>query len=125
MKFRRAISAVICGASLGTALFSEPALANSSEGHVTLEGTVACVLPATLNPQGWYATRVRFQAPNGEAHDAQISFRIFYSVDFNSVPAAGEVVSAYVTCSSGNSWGRTVPLTGADRQQFNLLVPTS
>jgi hypothetical protein len=90
-------------------------------------GLVACTQqwPLPLPGPKWEAARVRFQAANGEAHDAKIWGGFNYYVDFNNVPADGETVTVYVTCklSSNPNWGKTFKLTRhlLQLQYLNLL----
>lgn len=113
-------------AAIGNA---RPGHANSPEqsGDVTVSGPVSCAglyPPPSLNPQNWFASRIRFQTASGDAADATIS-GISYSVNLSGVPPGGEVAFAYVTCgSSGNapSWGCQFTLTPNGAQNLYLLT---
>jgi hypothetical protein len=95
--------------------------------HVRVLGLVACTnqWPEPLPGPKYEAARVRFLAANGEAHDATISNRFSYHVDFNHVPAKGETVFVYVTCklSSRPSWATSFKLTKhlLQLQYLNLI----
>ncbi len=98
-----------------------------SGSHVRVFGLVACTdqnRPLPLPGPRYEASRVRFQAANGEAHDAKIS-RFSYYVDFNNVPASGETVFVYVTCKldTNPSWGTSFRLTRhlLQLQYLNLI----
>jgi hypothetical protein len=96
--------------------------------HVRVWGLVACTdenrAPPLPGPR-YEVSRVRFQAANGEAHDAKISHGFSYYVDFNHVPAGGETVFVYVTCKldTNPSWGTNFTLTRhlVQLQYLNLI----
>jgi hypothetical protein len=103
-----------------------PALSGS---HVRVWGLAACTQqwPLPLPGPRWLVSRIRFQAANGETHDAKISDGFAYYVDFYHVPPGGETVNVYVTCklSTNPSWGKQFKLTRhlTQLQYLNLLYP--
>jgi hypothetical protein len=83
--------------------------------HVRVWGLAACTdqnRPLPLPGPRYEVSRLRFQAANGEVHDAKIS-GFNYHVDFSHVPVGGETVFVYVTCKldSSPSWGTSFRLT--------------
>jgi hypothetical protein len=112
-------------ASAAPARTAAPAITLSS--HVRVYGLAACIktIPPPLPGPAYLAARVRFQAANGEAHDAVIWGKWNYYVDFNNVPANGEIVFAYVTCNPAipngrPSWGKEFRLTRQLAQIYYL-----
>ena len=91
MGFRWAIILLLGAASLGVAVLTPTATTSSLiTSHVQVSGQVSCTTwPPALPYTTYLASRVRFQAANGEANDAQ-SFGLNFSVDANNVPADGE-----------------------------------
>lgn len=121
MSCRRMVSAILCATGAAASALAgsvSPASAALADGHVRLFGSISCgtLLPAPLPGPGWLATRARFQAADGEAHDAQI-MQVAYSVDFYQVPAAGENITVYVTCGNGEQWGRSFGIGGSPTDQ--------
>jgi hypothetical protein len=91
-----------------------------SKAAVVTSGLVACLYPPPIGVPGAQATRVRFQAANGEAHDATPN-GFNYSVTFTRVPPGGEVVNVYVTCFNRPSFGRQFTLNApSGRQSHNI-----
>jgi hypothetical protein len=98
--------------------------------YVRVWGVVACTQywPLPLPGPKYEASRVRFQAANGEAHDATIWKGFAYYVNFYHVPRRGETVNVYVTCqlSDNPNWGTQFTLTRhsvTHLQNLNLLHP--
>ena len=115
MYLRRMLAALLSMSAIGMALLAGPsASAATLSSHVRVWGQVSCAgtWPPPLPGPGWFASRVRFQAANGEAHDATIS-GINYYVDFSNVPAKGETVIVYITCNAPTvaPWGKQFKLT--------------
>jgi hypothetical protein len=88
---------------------------------VTVSGKVTCTrVPPPLPGPAYRVDRVRLQAANGEATDAQVSgpplFQS-YRATFNNVPAGGVGVTAYISCGDGQAWGAEFRLTGSSGAQ--------
>jgi hypothetical protein len=104
-------------------LLAPSAEADRLSSHVRVSGQISCgpgYAPPLPGP-GYLAQRARFQAANGEAHDASISLLINYTVDFNNVPADGETVNVYITCGGmGREWGTSFQLSRQPDEQQHL-----
>lgn len=126
MRFSRAAIVFLAAAPCVLVLFAPSAGADPLSSHVQVSGRIGCG-PGDAPPlpgPGYLAQRARFQAANGEAHDASISLLVNYTVDFNNVPPDGETVNVYVTCGGmGREWGTSFQLNRQpdERQQLDLF----
>lgn len=88
---------------------------------VTVSGRVTCTrFPIPLPGPAFHVDRVRLQAQNGEATDAQLSGPMLfqsYSATFTSVPSGGETVNAYINCGDAQQWGAQFSLSGSGGNQ--------
>jgi hypothetical protein len=114
------VTAGTCQVASGTHTFTLPDVTSPQPKHhsVTLIGTVSCHGagngPLTVG-------RIRIQAANGEAHDADVHLAwtyvlTTYSVKFTRVPQGGESAYVYVTCGfydpAGHFYGTVYGLKG-------------
>lgn len=86
-----------------------PTVADASNGPTTVGGRATCgKVPPPLPGPAYVVDRVRLQAANGEATDAQVVGAAplqSYIATLNSIPPGGEQVIVYITCDDSDQWG--------------------